>query len=275
MKINKKRQFEIPYNFDKKLIDGLIALDLIDSENIKYIYIAPFIEDYVGVERYDPNGANSFTREEYVEHIAYIRQFFNGKMQLLLQKKDKIMPLETLKWYIDLGFCAFCCGNIEQAKIIKKYNPELKTIGSIVMHITRETLIKNPEYAIFFDEMVLDFSFGKDIEKIKLMPDNMQYMILINSLCNTKCKGDHHWFHKDGDGPIVCPGKITDEGMNFFQSCLIRPMDLIFFDPYISTYKIQDRSWVTSEILRDIVLYTTDFSLYPGIKYEEFFYETK
>lgn len=271
MEISTIRKFEIPYNFDFNLIRGLQILNLI-NESIKYIYISPYVEDYVGVQRHDPNGANEFTRETYVTHINFVKQFFEGRMQLLLQKKNQIMPIETLKWYIDLGFTAFCCGNIEQAKIIKEYDSNLQTIGSIVMHTTRTKLIENPDYFKYFDEMVLDFSYGKDIQEIKILPPQMKYMILINALCNVNCIGDHHWFC-DPYAPVNCPGKIIDEGGNFYNSCLIRPMDLQYFDPYISTYKFGDRSWLTREILRDIVLYTTDFSIYPGITYEEDLYE--
>ena len=88
MEISTIRKFEIPYNFDFNLIRGLQILNLI-NESIKYIYISPYVEDYVGVQRHDPNGANEFTRETYVTHINFVKQFFEGRMQLLLQKKNQ------------------------------------------------------------------------------------------------------------------------------------------------------------------------------------------
>ena len=52
-------------------------------------------------------------------------------------------------------------------------------------------------------------------------------------------------------------------------------MDLKYFDPYIAIYKIQDRSWTTDEIIKDIILYTkVDYSLWPGIEYDEDMYDT-
>ena len=269
------RKFEIPYNFDINYIDALNTCGLINN-SIEYIYMAPFHEDYMTILRADPYGSRQLTRDQYVMHIQKIRKFFDGKMQLLLQKKDKIMPLETLKWYLDLGFTCFCCGNPEQAKLIKEYDNNLTVIGSIVLHLTRKDLeadYNNKYYEKYFDKFVLDFSYGRHIEKIKILPETKKYMILVNSYCNNRCRGDQHWNIKTEYDPFVCPGKIF-ETHDFAECVLIRPMDLKYFDPYIDVYKIQDRSWPTADIIRDIILYTTDYTLYPGIEYSETIYDT-
>lgn len=265
-----KRKFEIPYNFDWNYMDILKGCNLID-DTIEYIYVAPFVEDYTTIIRCDPYEAKNLTRDQYVKHILKIRQYFDGKMQLLLQNKKNIMPVEKLKWYINLGFSAFCCGNPEQAKIIKEYDPNLTVIGSIVLHVKRNDLCHNEYYRKYFDKFVLDFSFGKEIEEIKKLPTTKKYMILCNSYCNTRCDGDHHWNIKDEYEQILCPGRLWETN-NFKESVLIRPMDLKYFDPYIEVYKLQDRSWPTDQIVRDIILYTTDYSIYPGIDYSEFLY---
>ena len=58
-----------------------------------------------------------------------------------------------------------------------------------------------------------------------------------------------------------------------WNSCArIRPMDLGFFDPYISIYKLQDRGWPSKDIIRDYILYTTNYSIYPNINYDERMY---
>lgn len=266
------RKFEIPYNFDWNYIDILKGCDLL-NKSIEYIYIAPYHEDYTTIIRSDLYGAKNLSRSEYVKHIRKIKQYFDGELQLLLQKKDKIMPLETLKWYIDLGFTAFCCGNPEQAKLIKEYNQNLTVIGSIVLHVERKDLCQNEYYKKYFDKFVLDFGYGKNLQAIKELPTTKKYMILCNAYCNVNCDGDHHWNIKDEFQQIKCPGRLWETG-DFSQSTLIRPMDLKYFDPYIDTYKIQDRSWPTWEIIRDIILYTTDYSIYPGIDYSEFLYDT-
>ena len=266
------RKFEIPYNFDWNYCDILEGCNLI-NDSIRYIYAAPFHEDYTTIIRADLYGAKNLTREEYVKHILKIKQHFQGKMQLLLQNKKDIMPIEMLKWYISLGFTHFCCGNPMQAKMIKEYDPQLTVIGSIVLHVTREELCNNEYYKQYFDEFVLDFSYGRKLQKIKELPRNKKYLILCNAYCHTNCDGDHHWQVKDEFEEIVCPGRLW-ETRDFSQSVLIRPMDLKYFDPWISTYKIQDRSWTTWEIVSDLILYQTDYSIYPGIEYDQFLYDT-
>lgn len=273
MKLENKRKFEIPYNFDPNYIDTLVSCGLV-KDNIKYIYVAPFVEDYITVVRDECYPFSTLTREEYVNHINKIKSVFSGKMQLLLQKKDKLMDEKTLKWYIDLGFTSFCCGSKEQARIIKNYDKNLTIIGSILMHITRDMLYANPDYKNFFDALVLDFSYGRNLQKIKLLPEGFDYIILINSYCNSKCDGDHHWYVKNVGENVMCPGRLCETG-DFDRTVLIRPMDLHYFDPYISVYKIQDRSWSTEEIIRDIILYTTDFNIYPGIEYSELIYNVE
>lgn len=268
-----ERKFEIPYNFDPAYIDTLLSCNLI-NDSIAFIYVAPLLEDYKTIIRDDPYNSYELTREEYVKHIEKINKYFNGKMQLLLQRKDIVLPIDKLKWYINLGFTHFCCGNPLQAEIIKTYDPNLTTIGSITLHVTKQDILNKENYREYFDYFVLDFRYGKNLEAIKNMPSEKKYMLLVNSLCHHNCDGDRHWFAKNLDLPVGCPGKYPYENNNFNNSILIRPMDLKYFDPYIDVYKMQDRSWPTWMIIRDLVLYTTDFTIYPGIEYSEFMYDT-
>ena len=52
-------------------------------------------------------------------------------------------------------------------------------------------------------------------------------------------------------------------------------MDLHFFEPYIDTFKMQDRSWPTWSIINDLIMYETDYTTYPGIQYDEGMYDTR
>ena len=270
-KLDLNRQFEIPYNFDEKLLEGLDILK-IKKDNVYCIYSAPFYQEYNGTNRGSNEVFKNLTLSEYNYQLKQIAKQYPNKMQLLLQRIDgTIMSKQQLDRYISLGFTKFCVGTLEQAKLIKEIFPEADIIGSITMKITREDIKKNfEEYIKYFNGFVLDFSYGKDIQKIKMMPDQFGYIILINSICNTSCDGLHHWFG-DPNKENRCPGLIDRAG--FDHSCCIRPMDLKYFDPYIFAYKFQDRGWPTDEILRDIVLYTSEYSLYPGIEYKEGFYE--
>lgn len=265
------RKFEIPYNFDLNLIKGLQILNL-PFDFIQYIYVSPHPNDYLGVGRAGTDKIQQMTWEEYSFHINYIKKYFPNKLQLLLQKTspEELISKETLLKYIDLGFTSFCCGSLEQAKMIKSIDSKFETIASITSHVDAKTIKENaPDYLKYFNYIVLDFHYNRNLQEIKELPPEMNYILLINSICNSKCKGTQHWF-SEGKA-FECPGLIVSKG--FDNSCLIRPMDLKYFDPYIKIYKIQDRSWPTFEILHDIILYTTDFSYYPGIKYDEDIYE--
>ena len=121
------------------------------------------------------------------------------------------MQKDILSSYIKLGFTKFCVGNIEQALIIKDIFPEAEIITSITMHITKEDIENNLElYKELFSSMVLDFSYYKNLNKIRELPKEFKYITLINSLCNIKCRGDSHWRHRNPDGTrfhqTQCPG---------------------------------------------------------------------
>ena len=79
------KRYELPYNFDKKLIDGYKILDL-PMECIDCIYMPPFFQDYASIIRTKPDEdiVPKLTYEEYIDHVNYVHQNFPNKMQLLL-----------------------------------------------------------------------------------------------------------------------------------------------------------------------------------------------
>lgn len=257
------RKFELPYNFDKELILGY-QLFGIDPNEIDCIYMPPFIKDYQSILR--NNHEDTYTQlshEEYIDHVNYINTQFPGKLQLLLQKtnSNNVMPEDIVKKYIQLGFKNFCVGSIEQARIIKTIDPSIKIVGSIAMHIDKNKIYENfKEYIQYFDSFVLDFSYNKNFPKIKQLPKYFEYILLANSRCNINCEGDRHWW---GDGKSHnCPGIYPNIDHN--KSCLIRPVDLYLFEPYINVFKLQDRGWSTQMILREVALYCNDLDFYMG-----------
>lgn len=233
----------------------------------------PLYSDYESILRTDPKEDKipKITYEEYLEHINYIKQFYPDKLQLLLQRTDGyLMPSYLIKKYIGLGFRNFCVGSLEQAKIIKEIDPTIRVVGSIAMHIEPGDITKKYDlYKQYFNAFVLDFSYNKNYLKIKILPKGFEYMLLANSRCNIHCDGDHHWW---GTENMYCPGVATSEH-DFYDSCVIRPMDLYLFDPYIHVYKIQDRGWKTEWILREVVLYSTNYGVYPNIKANSSIYQ--
>lgn len=264
---NIQRRFEIPYNFDPILIN---IFKLLQVSNIYNFYIPPFIQDYESISR--KNHQDNYyllTEQEYNKHIENINISFPSQLSLLLQSTQQIMPESIIKKYQNLGFSNFIVGTIKQAQIIKNVYAEANITGSITMHINKEIIIKQlPILKQLFNNFVLDFSYNKNLDKIKELPQNyFNYILLLNSFCNIYCQGDQHWF-KQKDEEFFCPGVYLQNNLNYNESCLIRPMDLFFFDKYISIYKLQDRSWTTENILYDYFLYNSDFSIYPNILYD-------
>ena len=272
MKISHKvhREFEIPYQFNLNLIKGIQLLNIQDSW-INCFYMAPYPKDYETVVRTGESQRYlmSLSKNEYIKQVEYLNQLYPNKLQLLLQRIDGIlMSPEILKFCYNLGFTKFCVGSAAQAEIIKNNFDNVDITGSITMHINKEKLEQNSNYKDLFKGFVLDFSFCRHLNKIKELPTDYKYIILANSQCNSHCEGDRHWWANKQS--FKCPGLIKDTG--FSESTLIRPMDLFMFDKYISVYKLQDRSWPVSDVLRDLVLYTTQYNAYDGIVYSEKMY---
>ena len=77
------KPFEIPYNFDTKLIDFLNIYNNID---IHCIYVAPFREHYRSAKFYEwliPRSSPQ-NLSDYEYHIHYIKQYYPDKLMLLL-----------------------------------------------------------------------------------------------------------------------------------------------------------------------------------------------
>lgn len=262
------RQFEFPYNFDENLLNILSLFDP-EGKTINCIYLPPYIKDYQTILRTGEQAyfLDNMTRDEYEKHIFFINTLFPKKIQILLQKKDLLLSEDKIKYYISLGVQNFCVASIEQAKLIKNINPKINVVGSISMQITKKEIIQNfSTYKLYFDAFVLPFSASRKLNTLKYYPRQFKYILLVNASCHINCKGAHHWnFDYKNDQGINCPGKLGD--IPWDKACKIRPMDLGLFDPYIDIYKLQDRGWPTEMILRDYILYTSDYNDYPNISY--------
>ena len=272
-------QIEIPYNFDKKLIDSLYA---IDPEGLMYhaIYVPPFADDYKSAKRYHVNVLQDFdmrvlltqSRSDYEEHIAYIKDRYPSQLMLLLQQPDLVISDELLQYYIDLGFTKFCVNSKEQAKQIKNKSVEYEVICSIVHNVSKEELESDPELDIF-DAFVLPHCFNKDIDAIKSLPKSHQYILLVNSDCSVHCKGEFHWLADERTEyslPVPCPR--TQFQHTWRDITRVRPMDLPVFLPYIHQFKLLGRENPTASIIRDVILYTTSFACLPNCEPDETLY---
>lgn len=277
------KPLEIPYNFDKKLIDILYVLDN-TGNSYDAIYCCPYKDDYIAAKRYhtaenglDMTKSNDMTRDEYIAHIQYINKTFPNKIMLLLQQNHIIMDREKLNFYLALGFTKFCVGNIEQAKELKTINSSYYVIGSLTMKMSLSQFSQDI-YSQWFDGFVLFFPFNRNFNAIKQLPSHFNYILLVNCDCNIHCKGTHHWFatrEQELLKTLECPNSFyLNHAPDWDQLIRIRPMDMPLFDPYISAYKLQGREQTTASIIQDVCLWTTDYSRYPGITYTTDIYQT-
>ena len=269
------KALEIPYNFDKNLIDALFKIDA-SGQIYHCIYVPPFWEDYISAKynyvHYNGKSIKDnkqMTRQEYEAHISYINFCFPNKLMLLLQQNNSCISQNLLQYYYNLGFKKFCVGNVAQAQNIRQLYPKSEIIGSITMKISPKNL-EESQYSIF-DGFVLWFPYNRNIDTIKLLPQNYKYILLVNCDCSIYCKGTHHWFASaEDESQIRCPS-------NYDWKTIIRidPYDLSIFEPYITYFKLQGREYLTNDIIRDIVLYSTDFKyLNPSFNIDENKYQT-
>lgn len=246
------KSFEIPYNFDKNLIDELMKID-INGKHFHSIYLPPYWDDYYSVRQYyDTIGQGILklqraisTKEEYESHIEYIKQYYPDKLMLLLQQNNYCIDDNLLKYYINLGFTKFCVGSIEQAIKIKKLLPNAEIIASITMKVSPQDLEDN-KYEIF-DAIVLWFPYNRKISVIKTLPKKYKYILLVNCECNVHCDGTHHWFtDKIKLASLDCPKTKDNSWINTMR---IYPWDLSLFEPYITYFKLQGREYSTEYLL--------------------------
>lgn len=277
------KPMEIPYNFDKALIDALVTIDP-TGNSYHSIYCCPHKDDYHAAKRnhinstgLDMQQSNDMDKATYIEHIMYIKKKFPNKLMLLLQQNNVLIDEDKLRFYIGLGFTKFCVGSYEQAKAIKNISKAYEVIGSITMKATMEDF-KKKEYKEVFDGFVLFFPFNRNFDLIKQLPtEDFNFTLLVNCDCNIKCSGTGHWFasrEAEITKSFNCPNRFfASRGYPDWEEIIrIRPMDMSLFDPYISYYKLQGREQTTRSIIFNICLYAADYSIYPGITYSEDIY---
>lgn len=253
------KPFEIPYNFDTQLID---FLNIYKDINLHCIYIPPFKDHYICAKRFYRDIPHTLpeTLKEYEYHIQYIQKFFPNKIMLLLQQNDICISKELLKYYInDLKITKFCVGSIEQANEIKNIlSIEDDIIGSITMKIDSDKLQNIKEYLVF-SGFVLWFPFNRNIQKIKELPKNFKYVLLVNCGCSIYCNGTHHWLANNSNleyqAISKCPRILNSKFENIIT---IPPYDIQYFEPYIDYIKLQGREYTTTKIINDITYWNNN-----------------
>lgn len=250
------KKFEIPYNFDPKIIDFIIDNNY--SDYISEIYVAPFIDDYAGAKRYYCNPGHteiSSQPKERIEYEKHLKKILDSglRLSILFQNQEHLLTEDMLRYYVDLGATTFVVNNDETAKLIKAFNPQLKVIASITKKLSFSDF--HHKDLSMYDEFVLYFPFNRALDRIKELPPQYKYILLVNCGCGYTCPGTHHWFAGcDEDGKELVKGPGCVSGL-FDQIIVVLPTNLEIFDPYISGYKLQGREYSTPELLMDIKQY--------------------
>ena len=248
--MDNNRQFEIPYNFDTKLLAGLNILQ-IEEEIISSIYLPPYEFDYPSIRRTDIMPEE----KEHLRQIETIQNQFPGKIRLLLQQPNDnyLMTGELLNKYLNFGITKFCVGSLNQAKEIKNILPEAEIIGSITMNINKEKIENNKEeYLEYFNSFILNYTYNKNLEKIKNLPEYYKYILIINSNCDSRCEGRSECFDSQYNN-FKCPYKDTRRTYN--ERSFIKPSELKNYDNYSFSYKIVERGSTSADILKNLIVY--------------------
>ena len=237
--------FEVPYNFDEKLIKYYKK----HASRINFLYIPPYKDDSIHTRSsiqtntvghcYMPQ-----TRSEYERHIRLIVEA-DLHFVVLWQIRTEKISTKLLEYYSKLGTSGFIVGNDENAKIIKDYDKSLLVICSLVQRLRTNILKRDFRY---YDYIILYYTFNRALDAIKqLSPFKDKIVLMPNTLCNIECPSLHHWFPTK-DKPFN-PEKdcwVKLEEMN--QCGMIFPEHLHLFNDYVGGFKLQGREYPTEAI---------------------------
>lgn len=236
------RYFEVPYNFDKEIIE---YLDNIADKNKTFVFMPTFFEDGYDT-RYNRNNKDLYpkTRIEYEEHISYIK---NKGFSISILMQDKIFNENIIQYYIDLGIKRFIVRFDQTAKIIRSLSSEATVVASITQRLNYEDICNLDDK--LYDEIVLFFPFNRNYPILKKLPKKYKYILLTNTQCSTDCPAIHHWY---GNGKVNDKPLCFADNKNFIN---VIPEHLSLFDDYIYCFKLQGRECTTQAIIEAIKVY--------------------
>lgn len=232
------KKFELPYNFDN---DYFAFLNHYQDyfKYIKFIYMPAFKEGNIQNSRETSGILEKTNYTDYNKYSDIIKRFQSLDLDvcILIQKNATV---DIIKKYInEFNIKYFVINDDTLATTLKElYSDKIYLILSITRRITYNDIMKK-DFSMY-DEICLDFWFNRHIDKIKKLPTKYKYSILVNSVCCpfcTKKNSEEHWFDNNWHD---CIKKDTIE---------IFPADLIYFEPYITSYKCVDRTYKSAEIL--------------------------
>ena len=246
-------KIELPFNFnwDRKYFD------LFDAHKNSFCNI-----DCVYMPTYETGGIN--TRESLVKYPEteekyrkYIRMFQDRDIavNVLVQRN---VTLETIKkYYLNYGVNDFTINDNILAKKIKEQYPDIRLRLSITAKVTPDEISR--EDLEPYDDIVLFFWYNRQLDVIKSLPKKHSYTVLCNTICLWNCPYcEEHWFGgKDIRFTLKCGSKkiLWGDTLKFKDTAYIRPEDVVYFEDYVSVFKLEGREHASSHIFRDFDRY--------------------
>ncbi len=234
--------FEVPYNFDEKLIPFYQKY----KSYINYLYLPPYKDDSDNTRTSIQTNKKGccympHTREEYEYHLKKIVS--SGLSYVVLwQIYNQKLTIEILDYYSGLQVSGFIVASDKNAIIVKKYNAKLLSICSIVQRTCSNITKRELSY---YDYVILYFPFNRGLDALKQLKHIKDKIILMpNSLCDVNCPSVHHWFPTE-DKPFNPKKDCSMTIDNISQCALIFPEHLELFDDYVAGYKLQGREYPT------------------------------
>lgn len=249
-----KQKFEVPYNFDLNSVDKLLPY----KDHIDFVYMSSYYEDGNN-SRYDLILRNDVpsTWDEYVTHVNKIKENFN--IGVLIQNN---CTMELIEKYYNLGIKIFVINDTDLVSNIKEKYNDIRCILSITSVLTLED-IQNNDYSMY-DEIVLFFNFCRQVYLLKELPSKYKYVLILNSHCVYNCdRCLEHWNLKADTIEEYREKEleIMKDHCDIFREdrAFIQPQDLIYFNDYITNYKILDRMMDSDDIIYEIDRYSKDY----------------
>lgn len=237
--------FEVPYNFDEKL---LIYYGK-HRNRISFLYLPPYKDDLINTRTsiQTTRKGHCYTpqfRSEYEYHLKLIRDM-ELPFVVLWQSPSNIISNLQLDYYASLGCSGFTIANDTNAEIIKNYDSSLTVICSIVQKIRTEILYRDFSK---YDYIILYFCYNRALDAIKLLSQFKEKIILMpNTLCHIDCPSTHHWFPSK-DQPFNPRKDCWIKKSTLDRSGLIFPEHLNLFNQFVGGYKLQGREYPTEAI---------------------------
>lgn len=244
-------KYELPYNFDPAYVQYFSEPEHSQFlPYVEFIYIPAWKDDCINT-RLDVTFRGTYpkTYDDYVERIRDLQQL-KIPICILMQKNGS---MEVFKKYYDLGIRHFIMNDDVLAKNIAWYYADVWLALSVTRNLTFDEIVEK-DYSQY-NTIVLFYWFNRHLDKVRQLPKKYHYTIMCNNDCYWNCKWhDAHWWANgssieeyDRKAAAACKecGKYH---MELRDSATILPEDLMYFDPYIYTYKLVDRIWPTEMI---------------------------